>query len=134
VKVDTDDPDRRPLLIISGEKDHTVPPPIARSSFKHQERNVESPTEFAEMPGRRHALTIDHGWREVADAALAFIEKHAPAAKPSDPVDARRGGRIRTAGLLLPNKNRREPPTSGDAAKRQVSGPVRVRSSTAEFR
>ena len=74
VKVDTDNPGRGPLLIISGEKDHTVPPAIANASYKHQARN-ESVTEIADIPGRGHALTIDSGWREVAGTALAFVQR-----------------------------------------------------------
>jgi non-heme chloroperoxidase len=74
VKVDTDNPGRGPLLIISGEIDHTVPPAIANASYKHQSRNG-GVTELVEMPGRGHALTIDSGWREVADAALAFVQR-----------------------------------------------------------
>jgi hypothetical protein len=27
------------------------------------------------MYGRGHALTVDHGWRDVADAALVFIRR-----------------------------------------------------------
>jgi non-heme chloroperoxidase len=71
-KVDTENPDRGPLLIISGEKDHTVPHAISHAAFKRQQRN-QGVTEFAEIPGRGHALTIDSGWREVAQTALAFI-------------------------------------------------------------
>jgi non-heme chloroperoxidase len=78
VKVDTGNPGRGPLLIISGEKDHTVPPAIANASYKHQAHN-EGVTEIVEMPGRGHALTIDSGWREVADAALAFVQRFTPA-------------------------------------------------------
>jgi pimeloyl-ACP methyl ester carboxylesterase len=73
-KVDSKNPGRGPLLIISGEKDHTVPWAIANASFKKQERN-ENVTEIAEMPNRGHALTIDSGWREVADKALAFVKR-----------------------------------------------------------
>jgi non-heme chloroperoxidase len=78
-KVDTKNPDRGPLLIISGGLDHTVPPAIANASYKQQQRN-EGTTEFAAMPDRGHALTIDHGWREVADKALAFVKRFVPAA------------------------------------------------------
>src|SRR6201991_2616935 len=67
VKVDTKNPERGPLLIISGEKDHTVPWAIANASFKHQQHNESNVTEITEMKGRGHALTIDNGWREVAD-------------------------------------------------------------------
>jgi non-heme chloroperoxidase len=73
-KVDTDNPDRGPLLIMDGEKDNTVPYAIAHASFKQQESNPGI-TEFVEMPGRGHALTIDSGWREVADKALAFVKR-----------------------------------------------------------
>jgi pimeloyl-ACP methyl ester carboxylesterase len=73
-KVDSKNPDRGPLLIISGEKDHTVPWAIANASFKKQRRN-EGVTEIKEIPNRGHALTIDSGWREVADTALAFVKR-----------------------------------------------------------
>ncbi len=73
-KVDTKNPDRGPLLIISGEKDHTVPWAIANSSYKHQSKN-EGVTEIVEMPGRGHSLTIDGGWEEVAGTALAFLKR-----------------------------------------------------------
>ncbi|HWD72689.1 MAG TPA: alpha/beta hydrolase [Actinomycetota bacterium] len=75
-KVKTKNPDRGPLLIISGEKDHTVPWSIANASFKQQERN-KGVTEIVEIPNRGHALTIDSGWRQVADTALAFVKRFA---------------------------------------------------------
>jgi non-heme chloroperoxidase len=73
-KVDTENPERGPLLIISGEKDNTVPWAIANASFKKQERN-QAVTEIVEMPNRGHALVIDSGWREVADTALTFVRR-----------------------------------------------------------
>jgi non-heme chloroperoxidase len=73
-KVDTDNPDRGPLLIVSGEKDHTVPRKISDATFKQQKDNP-GVTEFIEIPGRGHALTIDSGWREVADTSLAFVRR-----------------------------------------------------------
>lgn len=73
-KVNSKNPERGPLLIISGEKDHTVPWAIANASFKKQKRN-ESVTEIVEIRDRGHALTIDSGWREVADTALAFVRR-----------------------------------------------------------
>jgi non-heme chloroperoxidase len=75
-KVDSRSPDRGPLLIVSGEKDHTVPWAIANASFKKQRRNA-GVTEIVEIPNRGHALTIDSGWREVADAALTFVKRFA---------------------------------------------------------
>ena len=73
-KVDIDNPDRGPLLIMSGEKDNTVPWAIAHASYKKQVRN-QALTEIVEMPDRGHALVIDSGWREVADTALAFVRR-----------------------------------------------------------
>src|SRR2546428_1211779 len=81
-KVDTKNPDRGPLLIISGGKDHTVPPAIANASYKQQQNN-EGVTEIVEIPDRGHALVIDNGWRDVADKALAFVKRFVPAAKKS---------------------------------------------------
>ncbi len=74
VKVDTDNPDRGPLLIISGEKDHTIPWAIANASYKQYKDNPNV-TEIKEIEGRGHALTIDSGWREVADTALEFVQR-----------------------------------------------------------
>ncbi len=73
-KVDSRNPERGPLLIISGEKDNTVPWAIANAEFKQQQRN-DGVTEIVEIPNRGHALTIDNGWREVADTALAFVRR-----------------------------------------------------------
>ena len=67
-------PDRGPLLIIDGEKDHTVPWAIANAAYKRQRRNP-AVTEIVKMPNRGHALTIDHGWRQVAQTALDFIKR-----------------------------------------------------------
>jgi non-heme chloroperoxidase len=73
-KVDTKNPDRGPLLIIEGEKDHTVPWAIAHAAYKRQRRNP-GVTEIVRIPNRGHALTIDHGWREVAQTALDFVKR-----------------------------------------------------------
>jgi non-heme chloroperoxidase len=75
-KVDTKNPDRGPLLIIDGEKDHTVPWAIANAAYKRQKRNA-GVTEIVKIPNRGHALTIDHGWREVAQTALDFVKRYA---------------------------------------------------------
>jgi non-heme chloroperoxidase len=73
-KVDTKNPNRGPLLIIDGEKDHTVPWAIANAAYKRQKRNP-GVTEIVKVPNRGHALTIDHGWREVAQTALDFVKR-----------------------------------------------------------
>jgi non-heme chloroperoxidase len=73
-KVNTKNPDRGPLLIIEGEKDHTVPWAIANAAYKRQRRNP-GVTEIVKIPNRGHALTIDQGWREVAQVALTFVKR-----------------------------------------------------------
>jgi len=73
-KVDTKNPERGPLLIIEGELDHTVPWSIANASYNRQKRNP-GVTEIVKIAGRGHALTIDSGWREVADTSLAFVQR-----------------------------------------------------------
>jgi pimeloyl-ACP methyl ester carboxylesterase len=72
--VDVDNPDRAPLLIISGEKDHTIPWALAHAAYRQYADNPAT-TEIVEMPERGHALTIDHGWREVAETALTFVRR-----------------------------------------------------------
>ena len=73
-KLDPGNPNRGPLLIIEGEKDHTVPWAIANASYKRQRHN-SAVTEIAKVPNRGHSLTIDSGWREVADTALRFVQR-----------------------------------------------------------
>ena len=73
-KLDPKNPQRGPLLVIDGEKDHTVPWAIANASYKRQSKN-EAVTEIKQIPNRGHALTIDSGWREVAQTALDFVKR-----------------------------------------------------------
>ena len=65
---------RGPLLLISGELDHTVPWAIVNASYKEQQDNP-GVTEIVKIPGHGHALIIDSGWRETADKALAFVQR-----------------------------------------------------------
>jgi non-heme chloroperoxidase len=73
-KVDTRNPGRGPMLIIGGERDNTIPLTLSEATFKHQQENP-GVTEFAEIPGRGHSLTIDSGWPDVARAALEFLRR-----------------------------------------------------------
>jgi pimeloyl-ACP methyl ester carboxylesterase len=73
-KVDHENPDRGPMLIISGEKDHTVPWRLTEAEYKKQAKNP-GVTEIVEVPDRGHSLTIDSGWREVCDTALGFVQR-----------------------------------------------------------
>jgi pimeloyl-ACP methyl ester carboxylesterase len=73
--VEVHNADRGPLLVISGEHDHTIPWSMANAAYKRQE-HAGAPTEIIEIPGRGHSLTIDSGWREVAETALAFLDRY----------------------------------------------------------
>ena len=72
-KVDTKNSDRGPLLLISGTKDHTVPDVVTRSTFK-QYRDSTAVTELRQFEGRGHSLTVDSGWKDVADAVLDWLK------------------------------------------------------------
>jgi pimeloyl-ACP methyl ester carboxylesterase len=73
-KADYKNPDRGPMLIVSGEKDNTAPPAITDAIFKKQSKNP-GVTETVTMPNRGHGLVVDHGWREVCDVSLNFIQR-----------------------------------------------------------
>jgi len=73
-KVHTENSGRGPLLLMSGGKDHTVPETVTRATLK-QYRHSDAVTDFLTFPDRGHSLTIDSGWREVADAALAWLRQ-----------------------------------------------------------
>jgi len=73
-KVDTKNPDRGPMLIVSADHDHTVPWAIANASYNRQRKNPGI-TEITKFEDRGHSLTIDAGWRDVADTALQFIRR-----------------------------------------------------------
>lgn len=74
-KVDTGTHERGPLLIISGDEDNTAGPAIQHAIFALQEKNP-AVTELVDIPGRGHSLTIDHGWKEVAEIAVGFVREH----------------------------------------------------------
>ncbi|MDI5967076.1 alpha/beta hydrolase [Streptantibioticus silvisoli] len=75
-KVDTANPRRGPMLLVTGERDHIAPRAIAEASFRKQQRNPGI-TELLEIPGRGHSLVFDSGWRDVAHEALGFAKQHA---------------------------------------------------------
>ncbi len=73
-KVDVDNEDRGPLLLTMGGMDHTVPEAITKSTYK-QYRKSKAVTDIVEFDDRGHSLTMDHGWREVADSVLDWLKK-----------------------------------------------------------
>jgi pimeloyl-ACP methyl ester carboxylesterase len=75
-KIATDNSTRGPLLLISGGQDHTVPDVVTRAAFKLYAKS-SAVTELKQFPNRGHSLTIDSGWREIADASLAWLKSKA---------------------------------------------------------
>lgn len=74
-KVNTRNSARGPLLLISGQKDHTVPDSVTHSTFS-QYRHSTAVTDLRRLADRGHSLTIDNGWREVAGTALNWLTAH----------------------------------------------------------
>lgn len=72
-KVNTRNNTPGPLLLISGTAEHTVPDVVTRSTLK-QYRDSTAVTEFKQFEGRGHSLTVDSGWKEVADAVLQWLK------------------------------------------------------------
>jgi non-heme chloroperoxidase len=74
-KVNTENPDRGPVLVIAGGNDNTVPTAITHATHKYLAKHSDAVTEVIDVPDRGHSLVIDHGWRDVAEIALSFIKR-----------------------------------------------------------
>ena len=73
-KVDTGNTTRGPLLITGGGDDHIAPPILGQASLKKYNPSVVS--EFKLFEGRGHSLIVDHGWKDVAEYSLAWLNKN----------------------------------------------------------
>ena len=73
-RVDTRNKTRGPLLLTSGGQDHTVPPAIVHATRRLYHRSPAI-TDLREFPDRGHSLTIDHGWRDVAQETLNWLQR-----------------------------------------------------------
>lgn len=92
-KVDTHHAPRGPLLLVSGSDDHTVPKAVTLEVLKMYQQNTAVITSYLEVAGRGHSLTVDSGWRDVADATLEWLTSQnlgagtdADAVAPTAPV------------------------------------------------
>lgn len=74
-KVNTENPERGPILIIAGANDNTAPTAITHAAGKYLAKHSEAITEIVDVPDRGHSLTIDHGWKEIAQIALGFVTR-----------------------------------------------------------
>jgi non-heme chloroperoxidase len=72
-KVNVANAKRGPLLLISGSEDHTVPPVLVKSTLRVYGQSP-AVTELKEFAGRGHSLTIDSGWRELAEYCLGWLK------------------------------------------------------------
>lgn len=73
-KVNTTNKTRGPLLITGGEKDHTAPPVLGIASLKKY--NGSAITSYKSFEGMGHSLVVDHGWKEVAEYSLEWLNKN----------------------------------------------------------
>ncbi len=73
-RVDYHNARRAPLLITAGELDRAVDASMNRANFRKY-RGSSAVTDFKEFPGRTHWLIASPGWEEVADYAIAWVER-----------------------------------------------------------
>jgi pimeloyl-ACP methyl ester carboxylesterase len=71
-KVDVKNPTRGPLLLIGGGADHTAPASVTRATHRRYRKST-AVTEILQFPDRGHSLTLDSGWREIADAVISWL-------------------------------------------------------------
>ncbi|MET8810246.1 alpha/beta fold hydrolase [Streptomyces sp. NPDC004546] len=72
--VDLSDRVRGPLLILGGDRDHTIPEVVSRQAAELYQPGTN--TDYRRIPGRGHSLVFDSGWREVADVVLDWVGQH----------------------------------------------------------
>ncbi len=73
-KVNTANATRGPLLITSGDKDHIVPPVLCKATLKKY-RKSPAVTELKSFVNRGHSLALDHGWTEIAEYSLKWLNE-----------------------------------------------------------
>jgi non-heme chloroperoxidase len=82
--MDTRNPDRVPLLLISCQKDHSVPDLATRANYKLYAEST-AVADLKQFADRGHSLTTDGHWRQVADLVLGWLTTSGISANaPSD--------------------------------------------------
>jgi alpha-beta hydrolase superfamily lysophospholipase len=64
-----------PLLVITSGSDESVAKAIRKAAAK-QSGHSRDETDVVEFADHCHSLTIDHGWQDVAEACLSWLEQH----------------------------------------------------------
>jgi len=72
--VDTARSTRGPLLLVAAGRDHTVPAVVVRGAHKLYARGG-APADLRTYEDRGHSAPFDHGWRELADDTLAWLDE-----------------------------------------------------------
>jgi pimeloyl-ACP methyl ester carboxylesterase len=72
-EIDYNDGLRKPLLLIAGGKDHTVPASVSKSNF-HKYTHSSAVTDYHEFADRSHNIILEKGWEEVADYASEWLK------------------------------------------------------------
>jgi len=73
--VDFANPDRAPLLLVAGDRDHVMPASVVYENFNRYRRS-SAPTDFKVFRGSPHLITVLDGWEDVADHALTWTAVH----------------------------------------------------------
>ncbi|MEW2290395.1 alpha/beta hydrolase [Streptomyces sp. NPDC047841] len=80
---DVANPERGPLLLISGQEDRLVPDAATRAVYK-QYGDTTAVTDLKQFADRGHSLVIDSGWRFVADYVLGWLDGYGIRGHPAE--------------------------------------------------
>ena len=88
--VDYGNVSRKPLLLIGGGMDHTVPASVSRSNF-HKYRHSTAFTDYHEFADRSHNIIVEKGWEEVAQYARDWLDGMLRLESSEELAEAREG-------------------------------------------
>lgn len=74
VRVNFNNADRAPLLLIAGTEDHLVPVSMNKSNYAKYKGSAAQ-TDFKEFTGRTHWIIAQDGWEEVAEYIADWLER-----------------------------------------------------------
>lgn len=80
--VDVANARRGPLLLVSGQEDLLVPDVVTRAAYLRYGDSTAL-TDLKQFADRAHSLTIDSGWRFVADYVLGWLHERGIRPRPA---------------------------------------------------